>query len=144
MSTNRKEGRLFPVVRTAGVFCILSAMASALLCGCASTGTSQTESQLSAAGFRTMTPAEAERQANFSATSAYELQRHDVNGKVLYTYYDQRADTVYVGSEQDYKKYHQLLQKQSLANENLQASHMNQDLGVNGPNSWRLPARPPY
>src|ERR1700719_3159507 len=54
--------------------------------GCASMDASNTESLLSAAGFRTRTPSTPKRQALYSQLAPYKLERRTKNGKVLYTY----------------------------------------------------------
>jgi hypothetical protein len=101
------------------------------LSGCASTKEHNTESLLSAAGFRTMTPTTPQQQASYAAMPPFKVQRHDFNGKVVYAYADKKAGIVYVGGENEYQRFNQLGQQQKIADEQLQAAEMNRDAAMN-------------
>jgi len=64
--------------------------------GCASVDASNTESLLSAAGFRSRTPSTPKQQALYSQLAPYKLERRMKNGKVLYTYADKQKGIVYM------------------------------------------------
>lgn len=110
---------------------LLVVIAGLALTGCASAGRSDTESMLSAAGFHARTPTTAQQQTCYAALPAYELQRHDFNGKVLYAYKDPKAGVCYIGDESNYQRYQQLAYQQKIANEEIAAAEMNQDAANN-------------
>ncbi|MDB6111104.1 MAG: hypothetical protein JWR69_2854, partial [Pedosphaera sp.] len=89
--------------------------------GCASTKQRNTESLLSAAGFRTLTPSTPQQQASYAALPPFKVQRHEANGRVVYAYADKKAGLLYVGGENEYQRYKQLGQQQKIADEQLQA-----------------------
>src|SRR5258708_34218849 len=73
--------------------------------GCASMDASNTESLLSAAGFRSRTPSTPKQQALYSQLAPYKLDRRIKNGKFLYTNSNKQKVIVYIGSETNYKQY---------------------------------------
>src|ERR1700726_2123260 len=81
--------------------------------GCASMDASNTESLLSAAGFRSRTPSTPKQQALYSQLTPYKLERRTKNGKVLYTYADKQKGIVYIGGETEYQQYKRLAVQQS-------------------------------
>src|SRR4051812_19441019 len=99
------------------------------LMGC--TSTRHTESMLSAAGFHTLTPATPQQQACYAALPPHELQRQEINGKVVYAYADKKSGIVYVGGESQYQEFQRLAHQQRIANEQLQAAQMNQNAAMN-------------
>src|SRR3954447_9998257 len=99
--------------------------------GCASTKEHNTESLLSAAGFRTLTPGTPQQKSVYASMPPYKVQRHNFNGRVVYAYADQKAGVVYVGDEGDYQRYRQLAQQQKISNEQVEAAEMNQDAAMN-------------
>src|SRR5260370_35147928 len=64
--------------------------------GCASMDASNTESLLSAAGFRSRTPSTPKQQALSSQLAPYNLDRRIKNGKVLSTTADSEKAMVYI------------------------------------------------
>lgn len=101
------------------------------LAGCASARHNDTVSKLSAAGFRSKTLMSAQQQANYAALPSYELQRMDLNGRVVYAYKDESAGIVYIGDESNYQRYQQLAFQQRIANQQLAAAQMNQSAAMN-------------
>ena len=101
------------------------------LSGCASAGARNTESLLSAAGFRTVTPKTPEQQACYEALPAREIQRREAEGKVTYAYADKKQGIVYVGNEQNYQRFQELAHQERVAEQHLQAAQMNQTASIN-------------
>jgi hypothetical protein len=102
-------------------------LALLLMIGCASLGSSSTESLLSAAGFVTKTPATNEQIALFNRLPGYQLQRKERNGKVIYTYADKQKGIVYIGSEAAYQQYKKLGLQKSIAENQLEAAQLNEE-----------------
>ncbi len=111
------------------------------LSGCASHREHDTESLLSAAGFRTMTPSTPQQQASYESLPAHKIQRLERNGRVVYAYADKKAGIVYVGNEAEYQRFQQLAEQQKIANEEVESSEMNEDAAMNwgvwGPAGFR-------
>jgi hypothetical protein len=115
---------------------LLLVVALAGLEGCASMDASNTESLLSAAGFRTRTPSTPKQQALYSQLAAYKLERRMKNGKVLYTYADKQKGIVYIGGETEYQQYKRLALQQSIAESQLQAAEINETASLNWGPDW--------
>ena len=91
-------------LRTPNTVVIFAASVAALfLAGCAGMASSNTESLLTAAGFRARTPQTPKQQQIYAALPPYQVQRATVNGKVFYVYKDEKAGVAYVGREQEYQ-----------------------------------------
>jgi hypothetical protein len=84
-------------------------------CACASTEVQNTESLLSAAGFRTRTPSTQAQLAMYNRTAPYQLERNTINGKALYLYADKKKGVVYIGGDEAHQRYSQLVLRQSMA-----------------------------
>ena len=92
--------------------------------GCASVGSTNTESLLSAAGFVVRTP-QTDRQKQIYATlPAYKVHRATVNDKVFYVYKDEKAGVAYVGHEPEYQRYKQLAVQQQIAQDQYMAAEL--------------------
>jgi hypothetical protein len=104
--------------------------------GCASWGASDTESLLSAAGFRTRTPSTPKQQALYSQLTPYKLERRTKNGKVLYTYADKQKGIVYIGGESEYQQYKRLALQRSIAQSQLEAAEINETASLNWGPDW--------
>ncbi|MGB9475759.1 MAG: hypothetical protein WCE87_11900, partial [Candidatus Udaeobacter sp.] len=117
-----------PILRTSNLIVLLSAMVGALfLAGCASVGSANTTSLLTAAGFRARTPQTPKQQQMYAALPPYQVQRATVPGKgVFYVYKDQNAGLAYVGREQEYQRYQQLAIQQQVAQNYYMAAQMEQ------------------
>ena len=99
--------------------------------GCASVGSSNTESLLSAAGFIVRTP-QTDRQKQIYATlPAYKVHRATVNDKIFYVYKDEKAGVAYVGREPQYQRYKQLAIEQRVAEDQYMAAEMEQEAALN-------------
>jgi hypothetical protein len=113
------------------IYLTLLAVVALGFAGCATEEAHHKESLLSAAGFRSMTPTTASQQSIYSSMPPYKMQRFEQNGKVNYAFVDKKAGVVYVGSENEYQRYKQLGVQQNIANEQLEAAQMNQDIAMN-------------
>jgi hypothetical protein len=104
--------------------------------GCASLGAGNSESLLSAAGFRTRAPSTKQQIAMYNALPPNRLERRQRNGKVLYTYADKQKGVVYIGGEAEYQRYKQLGAQQSIAESQLQAAEINQETVLDWQLGW--------
>jgi hypothetical protein len=113
------------------ILLVLSVAGFQGLSGCASTRARNTESLLSAAGFRTVTPKTPQQQTCYEALPARELQRREAEGKVTYAYADKKEGILYVGNEQNYQRFQELAHQERVAEQQLQAAQMNQTASIN-------------
>jgi hypothetical protein len=97
----------------------------AVLAGCASMESGNTENLLTAAGFRPKLPTTPEHKAVFASMPDYKLQRMQVNGRWIYIYKDPKQGVAFVGGENEYQQYRQLALKQELSEEQLMAAQIN-------------------
>ena len=113
-------------LRNSNMVIFLSALAGVLfLTGCAGTGSANTTSLLTAAGFRARTPQTPKQQQIYAALPAYQVERATVPGKgVFYVYKDEKAGIAYVGREQEYQRYQQLAIHQQIAQDYYMAAEM--------------------
>jgi len=118
--------------RTSNIVIFLATLAGMiLLAGCASMTSSNTESLLSAAGFRVRTPQTPKQQQIYAALPPYKVHRATVNGKVFYVYKDEKAGVAYVGREQEYQQYQQLAIQQQIAQQYYAAVEMDRAAALN-------------
>jgi hypothetical protein len=118
-------------MRTSNIVIVLVTLAGAiLLAGCASMGSSNTESLLSAAGFRAQTPQTPKQKQIYVALPPYTVQRATVKGQVFYVYKDEKAGVAYVGREQEYQRYQQLAIQQRIAQNQVMAAEMEQQAAL--------------
>ena len=118
-------------LRTSNIVIFLSALAAAILwTGCASMGSANTESLLTAAGFRAKTPQTPKQQQIYAALPPYQVQRATVKGQVFYVYKDEKAGVAYVGREQEYQRYQQLAIQQQIAQNQIMAAEMEQQAAL--------------
>jgi hypothetical protein len=96
-----------------------------------------TESLLSAAGFRTQTPSTQAQLDTYNRMAPYRLERNTINGKGLYSYADKKKGVVYIGGDEAYQRYSQLVLRQSMAEKEREAwysnyvDRLNQEQGKN-------------
>jgi hypothetical protein len=97
-----------------------------LMAGCASVGSANTTSLLTAAGFRARTPQTPKQQELYAALPPYKVQQAAIPGKgVFYVYKDANAGVAYVGREAEYQQYKQLCIQQQIASDYYMAAQMN-------------------
>jgi len=115
-------------VRTGNIVIFIATIAGAILsAGCANTGSANTTSLLTAAGFRARTPQTPKQQQIYAALPPYQVERATVPGKgVFYVYKDANAGVAYVGREQEYQRYQQLAVQQQIAQNYYMAAQMEQ------------------
>jgi len=114
-------------LRTSNIVILLAAVTGAvLLAGCASVGSGNTTSLLTAAGFRARTPQTPKQQELYAALPPYKVQQATVPGKgVFYVYKDANAGVAYIGREAEYQQYKQLCVQQQIASDYYMAAQMN-------------------
>jgi len=113
-------------LRTSNIVIFLSILAGMLLLtGCAGMGSANTESLLTAAGFRARTPQTPKQQQIYAALPPYQVERATVPGKgVFYVYKDEKSGLAYIGREQEYQHYQQLAIQQQIAQNQIAAAEM--------------------
>jgi hypothetical protein len=113
-------------LRTSNIVILIAALAGAiLLAGCASMGSANTTSLLTAAGFRARTPQTPKQQQIYAALPPYQVERATVPGKgVFYVYKDANAGFAYIGREAEYQRYQQLAIQQQIAQNQIAAAEM--------------------
>jgi len=113
-------------LRASNIVILLSALTDAIfLIGCAGTGSANTTSLLTAAGFRAHTPQTPKQQQIYAALPPYQVERATVPGKgVFYVYKDEKAGLAYIGREQEYQRYQQLAVQQQIAQNYYMAAEM--------------------
>jgi hypothetical protein len=117
--------------RPSQIAIIFTAASVALfLAGCAGMGSANTESLLTAAGFRARTPQTPKQQQIYAALPPYQVQRATVKGQVFYVYKDEKAGVAYVGREQEYQRYQQLAIEQQIAQNQIMAAQMEQQAAL--------------
>jgi hypothetical protein len=109
---------------------IFAAVGALFVAGCASMTSSNTESLLSAAGFRVRTPQTPKQQQIYAALPPYQVERATVKGKVFYVYKDERAGVAYIGREPEYQRYQQLAIQQQIAQNQIMAAEMEQQAAL--------------
>jgi len=127
-----------PKLRNSNIIISLTTVVGAiLLAGCASMTSANTESLLSAAGFRVRTPQTPKQQQIYAALPPYQVERATVKGKgVFYVYKDEKAGVAYVGREQEYQRYQQLAIQQQIAQERYMAAQMEADAAWQWYGAW--------
>jgi hypothetical protein len=119
------------------VILIFAAAAAALfLVGCASVGSGNTTSLLTAAGFRVRTPQTPKQQQMYAALPPYKVERATVKGHVFYVYKDEKAGVAYIGREQEYQHYQQLAIQQQIAQDQYMAAQMQADAAFGWYGAW--------
>jgi hypothetical protein len=133
ISTNRAAPTMKPNTRKLIILALFAAGSAMFsLAGCAGVGSSNSESLLTAAGFRVRTPETPRQKQIYAALPAYKVHRATVNGKVFYVYKDEKAGVAYVGHEPEYQRYKQLAIQQRIAEDNYMAAEMERDAAL----SW--------
>ncbi|MEI6534281.1 MAG: hypothetical protein WCN98_02990 [Verrucomicrobiaceae bacterium] len=102
----------------------IAAIAAFSLTGCASMGSSDTKSMLSAAGFVERTPETPKQKELYAAAQSYKVHQITSNGKTFYAYKDEKNGTAFVGTEANYQQYQRLAVQHQIAQEQYQAAAM--------------------
>jgi hypothetical protein len=124
-------GIMISTSRTSNIVIFIATLAGTiLLTGCVGIGSSNTESLLSAAGFRVRTPQTPKQQQIYAALPPYTVQRATVKGQVFYVYKDEKAGVAYVSREQEYQQYQQLAIQQQIAQNQIAAAEMEQQAAL--------------
>ena len=113
------------MLHPANIILVATVAGTILLAGCASMGSSNTKSLLSAAGFITRTPETPRQKEIYASLPAYKIQRATVPGKgVFYVYKDEKAGIAYIGRELEYQRYQRLAIRQQIAQDQYMAAEM--------------------
>jgi hypothetical protein len=80
------------------------------------------ESLLSAAGFQILTEPDALQEVWYTRAVPHALERHITNGKIVYTYADQRGGFIYIGGPPEYQQFKRIYREASVAQTQLQAT----------------------
>jgi hypothetical protein len=96
----------------------------ALAAGCA-TGTISDENLAVAAGFKVITPVNAEQRAILAKLPKDQVSPVNYQGKPYYVLPDAMNNLAYVGGPAEYQAYQQLRVQKQLSNDNLAAAQMN-------------------
>ena len=107
-----------------------AAVATLFFASCAGMGSANTESLLSAAGFRVRTPQTPKQKQIYAALPPYQVERATVKGHVFYVYKDEKSGVAYVGREQEYQHYQQLAIQQQIAQNQIMAAEMEQQAAL--------------
>lgn len=83
---------------------------------------SRIESLLSAAGFQILTGPDALQEIWYTRSSPHTLERHIANGRIVYTYADQRGCFIYIGGQPEYQQYERILRETLVAETQLEAT----------------------
>jgi hypothetical protein len=123
-------------------FLISVLLAAIFTSGCASMSASSTEPLLSAAGFVSRTPQNAQQQELYNAMPAYKVHRGSYKGKIIYAYKDEKKGVAYVGDESAYQRYQKLAVERQIARDQYAAAEMNRNMaygwyGAYGPYVYR-------
>ena len=102
----------------------------ALAVGCASDQQSK-ENLALAAGFKVITPRDAEQTNLLKSLPADKVTRINYNGHTLFVLPNVKDNVAYVGRENEYQAYQQLRLAEHLSNQNLEAAQMNQMASMN-------------
>jgi hypothetical protein len=80
------------------------------------------ESLLSAAGFQILTEPDALQEVWYTRAVPDILERHIANGKIVYTYADQRGGFIYIGGSFEYQQFKRIYREASVAQAQWQAT----------------------
>jgi hypothetical protein len=116
-------------VLTLGKFLLVLAI-SVLAFGCAAELQNK-ENLASAAGFKPITPKNANQQAILAKLPADKVTRVSYQGKSYYVLPDVKRNVAYVGGQKEYQAYRQLRLQQQISNQNLEAASLNEETSMN-------------
>ena len=112
------------------LLCSIAATCTALLIGCATTQTSNTqnrESMLAASGFKVITPETPAQQQKLQNLPPGKVTMIQKGGKTYYIFPDPANNRAYVGGPKQYEAYQQLRAENKLTKEDLETAEMYQD-----------------
>jgi hypothetical protein len=122
-------------LRTCGALALM-----VLMSGCTS-AQQQTENMLATAGFRNVLADTPQRKQLLASLPAGKMSTVLKDGKTWYVFPNQATNSAFVGSQQQYTLYRQLLFAQNISDQNLMAAQMNQQAnwGAWGGSMWGGP-----
>jgi hypothetical protein len=98
--------------------------------GCASNGVQKKENLAVAAGFKVITPTNAQQQARLAQLPADKVTPVHYKGKTYYVLPDAANNQAYVGRAKEYQAYQQLRLANKLSNQDLEAAEMNENASM--------------
>lgn len=114
----------------------ISVILGGALAGCAAMQkqeTIETERLLSAAGFQVKLADTPQKQTNLQALPQQKLLLRQQSGKIYYIYPDATdCKCLYYGNEQAYQRYQRLALERNMAQEQIQAAELNEDMAMDG------------
>ncbi len=108
-------------------------LAAALLPGCAAIEKAErkgTEQMLAAAGFKVLPADTPQRQSALAQLKPYTISRQIRGNQVYYVYPDTDGNFAYVGDQNAYSKYQNLVVQQQISDQNMMAAQMMEMPGV--------------
>ena len=108
-------------------------LAAALLPGCAAIEKAErkgTEQMLAAAGFKVLPADTPQRQSALAQLKPYTISRQIRGNQVYYVYPDADGNFAYVGDQNAYSKYQNLVVQQQISDQNMMAAQMMEMPGV--------------
>jgi hypothetical protein len=115
--------------------CISATALLALAVGCASTKTKQTEKMLSAAGFKIVAASTASQQQKLQTLPPGKVTVAKRSGKTYYVFPDATHNQIYVGNQEQYQAYQQILSDNKISAQERVSVEMNEDAPV-GWDGW--------
>lgn len=106
------------------------------LSGCATMESANTESLLTAAGFRARTPETPRQKEIYASLPSYQMQRATVKAGVFYVFKDEKKAAAYVGREPEYQRYRQLAVQQRIAENYYMAAEMEREAAWRWYGGW--------
>jgi len=100
-------------------------LALLILTGCSTT--KQTENMLSAAGFKIVVAATPKQEQKLKALPPGKITTVQRNGKTYFVFPDAAHNRIYLGNQQQYQNYQQMLLDQKIAAQNREAGEMAAD-----------------
>ena len=94
---------------------VIAAVGTIFFVGCASMETDNTKSLLSQAGFHSQIPQTAKQKEEYAALPNNKIEHGTIKGKSFYVFKDEKAGAVYIGGEQEHRRYLQLCAQQHAA-----------------------------
>lgn len=115
---------------------LLVALSALFLIGCASSGSSNTKSLLTAAGFRERSPQTEKEKELYANAPSYKVHRITAGDKTFYAYKDEKSGLAYLGDEENYERYKSLAVQQDIAQTQYEAAQMERNMAMDWHGSY--------
>ena len=132
MKGGRMEKRFWRCILQSGILVFALGVGFS---GCATQQAIDTERMLAASGFRMKLADTPEKLANVRAMTQRKVVPHEKDGKTFFVYADATScKCVYVGNQDAYQEFSQMLEQKEMADEDRMIAEENQDASMN----WAL------